>query len=154
MAILTLKFGVVVVEVLFPLCSVEFTHVPHKQVIIVVTAKPVHTQKREVNSTFKETRGFWLLVKHRPRWKLCSAASWRSSGGCFFFLLHARWPAAVLQSAEPKMNEKSDWTSKEHHQEGNRTQTNQDKLSVRNWETLQMADVHQPDRGDCGSDGS
>lgn len=42
---LTLRFGVIVVEVLFPLCCGKRTHIFNKQVFFVVTAEPVKTEK-------------------------------------------------------------------------------------------------------------
>ena len=41
---LTLGFGVIVVEVLFPLCGGKLTHVFDKHVFTVVIAEPVHTE--------------------------------------------------------------------------------------------------------------
>lgn len=38
---LTLRFSVIVVEVFFPLCCGEFTHISNKQIFFVVTAEPV-----------------------------------------------------------------------------------------------------------------
>lgn len=38
---LTLRFGVIVVEVLFSLCCVELAHISDKQILFVVTAEPV-----------------------------------------------------------------------------------------------------------------
>lgn len=38
---LTLRFGVIVVEVLFPLCGGELTNISNKQIFFVVAAEPV-----------------------------------------------------------------------------------------------------------------
>jgi len=42
---LTLGFGVIVVEVLFPLCGGELTDISNKQIFIVVIAEPVHNEE-------------------------------------------------------------------------------------------------------------
>lgn len=41
---LTLRLGVIVVEVLLPLCRSELAHVPKKQIFSVVTAEPIWTK--------------------------------------------------------------------------------------------------------------
>lgn len=42
---LTLGFGVIVVEVLFPLCGGELTHISNKQIFVVAIAEPVWTEE-------------------------------------------------------------------------------------------------------------
>lgn len=42
---LTLGFSVIVVEVLFPLCGGELTHISNKQIFIVAIAEPVWTEE-------------------------------------------------------------------------------------------------------------
>ncbi len=49
---LTLRFGVIVEEVLFPLRGCEFTHIPNKHVLFVATAEPVRTEQE-----WKERKG-------------------------------------------------------------------------------------------------
>lgn len=54
---LTLRFGVIVVEVLSPLCGGELTHILDKQIFFVVTAEPIWKEEaREefVNNTAGE----------------------------------------------------------------------------------------------------
>lgn len=50
-----MRFGVIVVEVLFPLCDGELTHVPDKQILFVVTAEPVCTEEAQEALTLNET---------------------------------------------------------------------------------------------------
>lgn len=43
--ILTLRLGVMVVEVLLPLSCYELAHIPDKQILVVVSAEPVGTKE-------------------------------------------------------------------------------------------------------------
>lgn len=56
---LTLRFGVIVVEVLFPLHAGELTHILNKHVFFVVTAEPVRTEQE-----WKEWKGILLMALH------------------------------------------------------------------------------------------
>lgn len=42
---LTLRLGVIVVEVLLPLSCDELAHIPDKQILVVVSAEPVGTKE-------------------------------------------------------------------------------------------------------------
>lgn len=66
---LTLGFGVIVVEVLFPLCGGKLTYVLDKQIFTVVIAEPVYREETFLEAVINRAYNFTQNVDASHCWQ-------------------------------------------------------------------------------------